>query len=143
MRPYRIALAVPGGLLVAFGLFRLITQLDPADLVVLLIWLVAAVALHDGLLAPITISAGVALTHAPPRARRYLQGALIIGALITVIALPLIGRQDTQPEAKAMLLRDYTANLALFLGLTAAIALTLYARRVLRDRDSATPPPAG
>lgn len=138
MRSYRIALGLAGGLLVTFGLFRLVTELDTGDLVVLGVWLAAAVALHDGLIAPITVGTGVALTRIPPRARRYLQGGLIVGALITVIAVPLIGRQDTQPAAKALLLRDYTANLFLLLGLTAAVAVVLYVLRVLRHARPGT-----
>ena len=133
MRKYRIALGVAGGLLLTFGVFRLVTELDAGDLFVLGVWLAAAVALHDGLIAPITVGTGVALTGVPPRARRYLQGALLVGALITVIAIPLIGRQGTQPESKAILLRDYAANLSLLLGMTAAVALVLYALRVLKD----------
>ena len=77
----------------------------------------------------------------PPRARRYLQGALVVGALITVIAIPLIGRQGTQPASKAILLRDYTANLSLLLGMTAAVALLLYALRVLRNQQPADASP--
>ena len=100
-------------------------------------WLAAAVVIHDGLIAPITVGAGVALTDVPPRSRRYLQGALLVGAMITVIAIPLIGRRDTQPESKAILLRDYGANLALLLGMTVAIALVLYALRVLREHRPA------
>jgi hypothetical protein len=133
VRRYRIALGVAGVLLLTFGVFRLVTQLDSSDLVALASWLIAAVALHDGLIAPITVSTGVALTRMPPRARRYLQGALIVGAMITVIAIPLIGRKGTQPASKAILLRDYTTNLALLLGLTAAIAVVLYALRVMRE----------
>ncbi len=133
MRKYRIALGMSGGLLLSFGAFRLVTQLDTGDLVVLVLWLAAAVVLHDCVIAPITVGTGVVLTSVPPRARRYLQGALLVGALITVIAVPLIGRRGTQPESKAILLRDYSANLALLLGLTAAIALVLYALRVLRE----------
>ena len=133
MRKYRIALGLSGGLLLTFGAFRLVTQLDSGDLVVLALWLAAAVVLHDCVIAPITVGTGVALTGVPPRSRRYLQGALLVGALITVIAVPLIGRQGTQPESKAILLRDYSANLALLLGMTAAIALVLYALRVLRE----------
>lgn len=137
MRKYRIGLGVAGGLLLTFGAFRLVTELDPGDLFVLGVWLVAAVALHDGLIAPVTVGAGAALTGVPARARRYLQGALLVGALITTIAIPLIGRQGTQPESKAILLRDYSANLTLLLGLTAAVALVLYALRVLRDHGPA------
>ncbi len=133
MRKYRIALSLGGVLLLTFGAFRLVTQLDASDLAALALWLVAAVLLHDLVIAPITVGTGVVLTSVPPRARRYLQGALLVGALITVIAIPLIGRRGTQPESKAILLRDYSANLALLLGLTAAIALVLYAVRVLRE----------
>lgn len=138
MLKYRIALGVAGGLMLTFGLFRLVTELDPGDLFVLGLWLAAAVVLHDGLVAPITVGTGVALTRVPPRARRYLQGALLVGALITIVAIPLIWRQGTQPESKAILLRDYAANLTLLLGMTAAVALVLYALRVLRN-----PIPAG
>jgi len=139
VRKYRIALVLSGGLLLTFGAFRLFTQLDPGDLVVLALWLAAAVVLHDWVIAPITVGTGVALTRVPPRSRRYLQGALIVGALITVIAVPLIGRRDTQPESKAILLRDYSVNLALLLGMTAAMALALYALRVLREHRQTEP----
>ncbi len=135
MRNYRIAIGVAGGMLLGFGVFRLVTQLDTSDLVALVLWLIAAVALHDGLIAPLTVGTGVALTRVPPRARRYLQGGLVVAALITVIAIPLIARQGTQPPPKAILLRDYAANLSLLLGMTIAVALVLYfVRRVGRSR---------
>lgn len=137
MRPYRIALCVAGGLLLAFGLLRLVTKLDPPDLWVLLLWLVVAVVLHDCVVAPLTVGVGVTLTRVPARARRYLQGALVVGALVTVVAVPLIGRRGTQPSVKALLLRDYAGNLALVLGLVAAVALLLHAARVLRERGGA------
>ena len=137
MRNYRIALGVAGLLLLTFGAFRLVTEMDASDLFVLVLWLAAAVALHDGLIAPITVGTGVALTGVPPHARHYLQGALVVGALITIIAIPLIGRRGTQPESKAILLRDYGVNLALLLGMTAAIALVLYALQVVREHRNA------
>ena len=137
MRKYRIALGVAGGLLLALGAFRLVTELDPSDLIALMLWLVVAVALHDFLIAPIAVGAGAALTRVPARARRYLQGALIVGALITVLAIPLIARQGTQPASKAILLRNYAGNLALLLGMTVAVALILYVSRVLQDHRSA------
>jgi hypothetical protein len=134
MRKYRIALCAAGALLLAFGALRLVSQLDHGDLFALVLWMAAAVALHDLVVAPVTLGTGVLLTRAPPRARRYLQGAIIVGALITVIGVPLIGRRGTLPAAKAILLRDYAGNLALLLGLVAAVALVLYAVRVVRDR---------
>jgi hypothetical protein len=137
VRKYRIALIAAGGLLLAFGAFRLVTQLDHGDLFVLGIWLAVAIVLHDFVVAPATAGTGVALTRIPPRARRYVQGVLIVAALITVIAVPLIRRRDTQPAIKAILLRDYAGNLALLLGLTVAVGLVLYLARVLRDRGEA------
>ncbi len=139
MRRYRIGLAVAGGLLLAFGVFRLVTELPTSDLVALALWLVAAVMLHDGLIAPLTVGVGVTLTRLPARGRRYVQGALVVGALITVVAIPLIDRRDTQPAVKAILQRDYASNLALLLGLTAAVAFVLYALRVIRDRGTTAP----
>lgn len=133
MRGYRIALISAGGLLLLFGVFRLLTNLDPSDLVALVAWLVVAVVIHDGVIAPLTAGTGVLLTRVPARARRYVQGALIVGASITVIAVPLINRRGTQPAIKAILLRDYAGNLALLLGLTAGVAVLLYAARVVRD----------
>ena len=143
MRPYRIGLAVAGTLLLALGAFRLVTELARSDLLALGLWLVVAVALHDAVIAPLTVGVGVTLTRVPDRARRYLQGALIVGALVTVIALPLINRRDTQPVTKAILQRDYAGNLALLLGLTAAVALVLYAVRVIRDRSPGPAPSEG
>lgn len=140
MRTYRIALIGTGGLLLAFGAFRLLTELDPADLRVLAIWLVVAVVLHDLVIAPLTVGTGVVLTRVPPRARRYLQGVLITGALITVVAIPLIKREGTQPAAKATLLRDYSANLALLLGLVLAVGVILYVARVVRAQREQSPP---
>lgn len=134
MRAYRIALAVPGAALLAFGVFRLVTELEGGDLLALVLWMAVAVALHDGIVAPATVGTGLLLTRVPPRARRYLQGAVLVGALTTVIAIPLIGREGSQPRSKAILLRDYAGNLTLLLALTAATGLVVYALRVVRDQ---------
>jgi hypothetical protein len=133
---YRVALIAAGALLLTFGALRLVTNLDRSDLITLAAWMVVAVVLHDLVIAPVTVGTGVLLTRVPARARRYVQGSLIVGALITVIAIPLIARRDTLPMVKAILLRDYGINLALLLGLTAGVAFLLYAVRVLHDRRS-------
>lgn len=133
MRKYRIALCTAGALLLGFGAFRLVTKLDHSNLFALALWLIVAVMIHDLVIAPLTVGTGVLLTHVPPRARRYLQGGLLVGALITVIAIPLINRRGTQPEVKAILLRNYAGNLALLLGLVVGVALVLYVVRVVND----------
>ncbi|SHH61068.1 hypothetical protein SAMN05443575_4181 [Jatrophihabitans endophyticus] len=132
----RVAIAVPGVLLGLYGIFRLLTEIPGDDLLVLAVWLLAAVVLHDGVLSPLLVGIGWAIAKVvPPRGRRYLQGALIAGGLITVVALPLIHRERSQPASKAILQQDYALNLAVLLALVTLAAAAAYAVRVVRDRQ--------
>ena len=140
MRPLRIGLGAVGGLLLAYGAFRLLHGLPLPTLLVLGGWLLAALVIHHGLLSPAVLAVGAALRGLPDRARGFVQAALIMTAAVTVIALPLIIRQFSQPAAKAMLLQHYGANLALLIGVIALGTLIVYAIRVARDR---TPRPSG
>lgn len=140
MRRWRIAFATAGVLLGLFGMFRLLTEVPVADLVVLAGWLVGAVVIHDGVLSPVVLSVGVLLARVPARGRRYLQGALVTGAAVTVIAIPMIYRRNSQPREKAILLRNYAGNLALLLGIVAAVTLAMYAVRVAHRHQTTTSP---
>ena len=130
----RIALGAAGVALGLFGVFRLLTQIDSPDLVQLAIWLVAALVLHDGVLSPVILAVGAVLTRVPARARAALQGGLIAGALVTVVALPLIRREGTQPDSKAILQQNFTANLAILLAVVAVAAVGYYVVLVVRGR---------
>jgi hypothetical protein len=72
----------------------------------------------------------------PDRGRRYLQIALIMIALVTVIAVPMIFLRGSQPAVKALLLRNYGANLIMIIGIIAVLSLILYGVRVVRDRST-------
>ena len=131
----RIALGSAGVALGLFGVFRLLTQIHGADLVQLAIWLVAALVLHDGVLAPIIVGVGAVLAHVPARARTALNAlSPALYGLVTVIALPLIHRAYSQPASKAILQQDYTANLGVLLAVVAAVALAGYAVLTVRAR---------
>lgn len=135
MRTWRILLAASGILLGLFGVARLVTQVPVSHLVVLGVWLVAAVLIHDGVLSPAVLAVGWVLARAvPARSRRYLQAALIAGGLITAVAIPLIVRSGKEPASKALLRQNFGGNLAILLGLVAAVSLVLYAVRVAHDR---------
>ena len=69
----------------------------------------------------------------PPRARRYLQGFLVTGGLVTIIAIPMIHRRDSQPKSKAILQQNYGGHLTLLLSIIAVFSLLAYAQRVVRD----------
>jgi hypothetical protein len=134
VKAWRIIFAAAGILLVVFGAARLLTEIPVRNLLFLGVWLVAALAIHDGVLSPAVVGVGWLLRRfVPDRARRHLQIALIMIGMVTVVALPMIYLQGSQPVVKALLLRDYTANLGLLIGLVAVATLGLYAVRVARD----------
>ena len=140
MKAWRIILATTGIALGLFGVMRLVTQIPVPTLVALGVWLVAALIIHDGILSPAVIMVGWLLRRfVPDRARRYLQLGLIVSALVTVVALPMIYLRGSQPAVKALLLRDYGVNLTVIVGIVAVISLTLYAVRVARDRRIPSP----
>jgi hypothetical protein len=135
VKAWRIILATSGIALAAFGVFRLVTEIPVHSLLILLVWLAAVLILHDAVLAPSLVGVGWLLRrHLPDRGRRFLQVALIMSSLVTVIAIPMIFLRGSQPAVKALLLRNYAANLILLIGIIAVISLALYAVRVVRDR---------
>ena len=136
----RLLIGAAGIALGVFGVFRLLTQIAESDLVSLLEWLIVAVVLHDGVIAPVTAAVGWGLEHAvPPRARRAVVYGLAGAVGVTVIALPEIHLRGSQPLQKALLLQDYKHNLAIALGIVAAAALVYYAISVVRDRAKPRP----
>jgi hypothetical protein len=142
--PTRIALAACGIALGLYGAYRILTQVHGHTLFVLGVWLVGAVVIHDGILSPAIVTLGYLLGRfVPRRARRYLQAALIMAGLVTIVAIPLIHRRGTQPRVKALLLQNYGGNLTLLLSIIAAVTLAIYAVHVARDRAaSGTQPDA-
>ncbi|HZA05330.1 MAG TPA: hypothetical protein VE617_12245 [Propionibacteriaceae bacterium] len=143
MKAARIALAVAGIVAVLYGAGRILFSVPPPLLVVLGLWLVGAWAIQHGVVSPLVVGVGVLLRRlVPDRGRRFLQAGLIVAALVTVVAIPLIARQGTQPPAKALLLQNYATNLTLLLGLVAGVTLVAYAVRVARDRTRSPEPGA-
>jgi hypothetical protein len=139
VKAWRIMLAIAGIGLLAFGVFRLLSEIPTHSLLILVVWLAAALVLHDALLAPSVVGVGWLLRqYVPDRGRRYVQVALIMIALVTVIAIPMIFLRGSQPAAKALLLRNYGANLIVIIGILGIVSLILYAVRVARDRAAPT-----
>jgi hypothetical protein len=72
--------------------------------------------------------------HALDRGYRATRpGALIVAAMVTMIAVPMIYRAHTQPPAKALLPQDFGANLTVLLAASGGGTLIAYASRVARD----------
>lgn len=137
----RVLIGAAGILLGSFGAFRLLTEVAGGALLAVVVWLVGALVLHDVVLSPLVVGLGTALGRLPARARTYVQGALIAGGLVTVIAVPLIYRAGTQPRVEAILNLHYGTNLGLLLVMIAVLALLGYLRRVVQQRRDASPVP--
>ncbi|MBW8792036.1 MAG: hypothetical protein JF597_00025 [Streptomyces sp.] len=123
-----------GVVLIGWGALRLLTEIPDGDLVALAIWLAVAVAVHDGVLAPLTALAGAMINRfVPGRLRRFVSGALVAGVGITAISIPLLLRENTQPAAKALLRQNYAVHLAWLWVIIGGTAAGLYVVRIVRD----------
>jgi hypothetical protein len=141
---WRIVLAALGIGIGAYGISQLLTQIPPQSLALLALWLIGALIIHDGLLSPAVVGVGAALRrYVPDRGRRYLQFGLIMAAMVTVIAVPMVYRAHTQPPAKALLLQDFGINLTVLLAAIGGGTLIAYAIRVARDRSMPGRPSPG
>jgi hypothetical protein len=139
MKEWRIGLAIAGLLLAMFGIFRLLSEIPTGSLILLGIWLLAALIVHDAVVAPATVAVGWVLRRTTPdRERGYLQSALIMIALVALVAVPMIALRGSQPQVKALLLRDYAASLALLISAIIAANALRYAARLIRDHRAAT-----
>ncbi|WP_427016082.1 hypothetical protein ACQCSX_15030 [Pseudarthrobacter sp. P1] len=141
--------AVLGALGVAglgYAAWGLLAHLPLDQLIGVAAWLAVALLLHDGVLVPLTTLAGGGLsrlTFGLGRTQRAIvRGALLVGALVTLVAGPLLRAQQVlQPAGRGsgtnstVLQGDYALALGLFwlvLALAAAVAVAsagLYARR--------------
>ncbi|MFE9560612.1 hypothetical protein ACFYM0_05835 [Streptomyces sp. NPDC006487] len=116
MKSVRLLLGGAGLLLIAIG-GRLLADLpDPLDV---LVWMGGAVVLHDGIIAPLVLVAGLAVAAVP--ARGLVRGALLTAGVLVLVTLPLLLRPGTPANPSALPL-PYGRNLLLVLAAVAVAA---------------------
>ncbi|QHK18636.1 hypothetical protein GU243_01295 [Pseudarthrobacter psychrotolerans] len=142
----RTALGALGVAALGYAFFGFLANVPLAQLIGVAAWLAAALVVHDGVLVPMTTLAGGGLSRLTYRLRPVQQGivrgALLIGAMVTLLAAPLIRAQQvlqpSGPESGAnvtVLRGDYVQALGVFwlvLAVAAAVAIAgvgRYARR--------------
>ena len=120
---------------IAYGVTRILQDPTSTKPLGLAKWLIGALLLHDLLIAPLVLGVGWIVSRVVPgRARPLVQGGLITGALISVIAVVLINREGkTSSPALALLTQNYLVNLLILLAIVAAVCGIGYASVVLRD----------
>lgn len=131
----RSVLAVAGAGVIAYGLLGLPTQLGTIQLVGLLAWLAAAVVLHDGVVVPLSTLTGAGLARIGvglrPASSAVLRGALMIGALVTLLVALLLKAQSVAQNV-SVLEGQYAVALCWFwavLALVTAAAIFVLQRR--------------
>ena len=131
----RVAAIGSGVVLAAYGAVRLLTDVPGSSLLRLAVWLVGAVVISDLVVSPLVVAIGAALRRwLPDRGRRYVQAFLIMAAMVTVVATPMIYLQGSAAPEKALLNQDFGVNLMILLGLAALISLLGYVRERRRSR---------
>lgn len=135
----RGAVALSGLGMCAFGILQFIdrTSPGPQDVIDVLIWLGAAIVLHDGVLVPVVLAVGWLVVKSPFSAA--LRGGLLTASCLTLIALPMMLRAGKTAN-NTVLPMNYVANWAIVLAVTVVatggVALFSHRRtRLIRDLD--------
>ena len=106
-------------------------------------FVVGGALLHDLVVAPLVIVAAVLLARAVPgRARPVVQAALVISAVVTLFAFPLVRGYGLAANNPTSLPHNYAANLLVVLGLVWAVAAALVFRRLRVGGRSHRPGPS-
>lgn len=137
---WRLPLAVAGVLAIAFGLRGVLRGGVATDWPKTAIWLVAGPLLHDLVLFPAVAAIGwVVARVVPASVRPVVRGGLVVAALVTAVAIPVLtGKGD--PGNASLTPLDYRRNYLLVL---AAIVLVTAALAVWRRRRVSPAPGAG
>nr|WP_236070597.1 hypothetical protein [Streptomyces polyasparticus] len=114
MRTVLGALGVAG---MGLGVWLLLGVRDPVDVAV---WLAGAIVLHDGLIAPLVLAAGLFVGGL--RARGVVRAVLIVAGALTMIALPPLLRPGA-PANSSVLPLDYLRNWLWAMAALGAVAV--------------------
>ena len=136
LRVTRVVLIALGLAGLAWGAYVLFDTVKPARIPGIALWMGAAIVLHDAVISPLVFFCGILLRRAGHRTSGtvilVVQGALVVGSIMTLIVVPLLIAQSRGTGNPTVLPLDYGVNFAVFWGvlavITAALSFGLYAR---------------
>jgi hypothetical protein len=102
-------------------------------------WFAGAAVLHDGVLVPAVLAAGLATGRLPGPHRRIVRAALVTAGCVTAVALPLVlgyGRRADEPSRLPL---PYGRNHAIVAAAITVIAATASAARFAAGRRRGRP----
>jgi hypothetical protein len=139
MRLARIILIAVGLAGLFFGALILVQKERPDQILGVIIWILAAIIVHDGILSPLLLLVDVWMRRAgrriPYGVLAIVQGGVVVGAIMSMLVLPEIYKKSLGVKNPTILPLDYGLNLALFwaaVALLTAAACALYLRSARR-----------
>jgi len=115
MKTLRLTVGAAGAALMGVGMSLL---MDVRDLPHVLVWLGGAVVLHDGVIAPVVLLAGLVLVRG--HGRGPVRGGLLVAGALTLVALPVLLRPG-KPANSSVLPLDYSRNWLIALVVVATV----------------------
>jgi hypothetical protein len=141
MRIARIILIAIGLAGLFLGALILVQKERPDQIVGVIVWIGAAIIVHDGILSPLLLLLDVWMRRAgrriPYAVLAIIQGGVVVGAIMSMLVLPEIYKKSLGTKNPTILPLDYGLNLALFWAAVAvltAAASALYLARTRRTR---------
>jgi hypothetical protein len=124
------ASAAAGWAVIGFGLRGILQHSIDTRPSNLARFVVGGALLHDLVVAPIVVVAGVVLARAVPgRARAAVQAALVVTAIVALFSYPLVRAYGLAANNPTSLPHNYAANLLIVLGVVWAVAAVAVLRR--------------
>jgi hypothetical protein len=146
MNIVRIALIAIGLVGLFAGAVILVQKERPDQILGVIVWIGAAIIVHDGILSPLLLVIDVWMRRAGRRipfgVLVIIQGGVVVGAIMSLLVLPEIYKKSIGTKNPTILPLDYGLNLALFWAAVAvltAAACALYLRRVRRRTAPVAP----
>ncbi|HEY1532015.1 MAG TPA: hypothetical protein VGF80_14435 [Galbitalea sp.] len=146
IRRWRIALIVGGLGLMAIGGIVALTWLSPHQYPRVIIWLIAALIVHDGIIAPsvfvVSLLARRLSARVPAVIIAIVEGALVIAGIVTLLFLPEVIKKAIGTNSSSILPQNYGLNLVLFyvaMAILTAAAILFYRRLFARRQKLRLP----
>ncbi|MEU3751674.1 hypothetical protein AB0H17_02745 [Streptomyces olivoreticuli] len=137
MRGLRISAGALGLALMAAGVWALLFGADAQDPWVVAKWLLGVLVVHDGLVVPLTLAVGFAVSRVPVRG--VVRGTLLVAAALTAVAGPVLLRPGPVQNPTVLPL-DYGRNWVLLVVLTAGVGVLAGLAVKWRRRDRSSGP---
>ncbi|ROS58504.1 hypothetical protein EDF42_3755 [Curtobacterium sp. PhB172] len=141
MKATRIVLVVLGVLVIAFGAYVLVTSVKPNRIGGLATWLLGAVILHDAILSPFVVGAGLLLRRAGRSLRAWVlvvvQTVIVLGSVLALVVLPEIAAKRHGQKNPTILPFDYGTRLLIVEGVLLLVVVAVLVVGVVRARQSA------